>query len=278
MIRAGSLTVLAGLLLAAATPAQTPGGFQWKPGQVLTYRAEQATAVTEVISEGRAESRTKLTLTKRWQVLGVGADGVATLQMSLTHLRHEFTKTNGETLVYDSARPDEGDAQMREQLSRYVGSPLHVLAVNDRGQVVSVKECKFGAASRFETQPPFEIVLPDGGLTAGQGWERAYAITLEPPQGTGEKYPAVQSYVCKGLQNGAATVAVSTRLKSTPEGLLDRVPLFEFQPEGEVVYDTQTGRVLRVQMKIDKELTGHQGEGSSYQFTSSYTEQLVDNP
>src|SRR5262249_17425055 len=98
---------------------------------------------------------------------------------------------------------------------------------------------------------------------------------LDPPQGTGEKYPAVQRYSCKSLADGVATVTLATELKSQPEALGDRVPLFQTQPEGEVVYDVAAGRMRSATLKIEKELKGHHGEGSSTRFSSLYVEQYV---
>ncbi len=62
-----------------------------------------------------------------------------------------------------------------------------------------------------------------------------------------------------------------------PESLLDRVPLLQLQPEGEVVFDFKEGRLSRASLHIEKELKGHQGEGSSYRFQSTYTEEFIGN-
>ena len=60
-----------------------------------------------------------------------------------------------------------------------------------------------------------------------------------------------------------------------PDSLLDRVPLLQMQPDGEVVFDTRDGRLRRACLRIEKELKGHQGEGSCYRFQSTYTEEYL---
>jgi hypothetical protein len=70
-------------------------------------------------------------------------------------------------------------------------------------------------------------------------------------------------------------LGVTTTLSKLPAAAADRVPLLQMMPEGEVVFDPQTGVVRSIHLTIDKELTGHQGEGSSYHFKSSYTEEYV---
>jgi hypothetical protein len=276
MMRTGTWTLLAGLLMASAVPAQTVR-FRWQPGRVLTYNVSQVTTASEVVEGNKVETTNKLNESKRWHVLAVDAAGVATVQLSLTALRVETTTPRGENLLFDSAQPDKSDAQMREQLGRYVGQPLAVLRVDGLGQVIEVKECKYGPASRFESEPPFVVTLPGDGLKTGQTWGRSYHVTLEPPQGTGEKYSAAQKYVCRSVENGTATVALTTLLDTQPEALADRVPLLQVQPEGDIVFDTHIGLLRSARLHIDKELKGHQGENSSYHFQSTYTEQYTGN-
>jgi hypothetical protein len=165
---------------------------------------------------------------------------------------------------------------MCKELGRLVDQSLAVLRMDPQGKVLEVKESKHGPASRFDSELPFVLVLPAEGLKAGQSWERAYKITLEPPQGTGEKYDAVQQYECKSVTGRMATVALSTVLKTMPESLLDRVPLLQLQPEGEIVFDTQAGRLQKASLRIEREIKGYQGEGSSYRFQSTYLEEYAE--
>jgi hypothetical protein len=276
MIRNASLGLLIGLVLAVAAAAQAPAWrFHWQPGQVFTYRVEQSTAASEVVDGKKTEAKTRLANVKRWQVLDVDAAGVATMQLMLDSLRIETTTPAGEVLVFDSANPQAGDPQMREQLAKFVGQALAVLRVDPKGKVVEVKECKFGPASRFESEPPFVITFPEGA-SANQ-WERAYKITLTPPQGTNEQYEAVQKYVAQAVKGETMTVALTTAIKALPEAVADQVPLLQMQPEGEIVFNLATGLLEKASLKVDKELKDHQGEGSSYHFQSTYTEQHVGN-
>jgi hypothetical protein len=264
------------LALGSAAPAQTAGWrFHWEKGQVLTYRVEHTSTATEVAGGQTNGFSSKLTLTKRWQVKDVDAAGVATLELSLTAMRHEITPPSGKTLVFDSADADRSDAAMKEQLSKYVGTVLAVLRVDGLGRVVEVKESKHGPASKFDSDLPFKLVLPGAEVKEGAAWERSYKITLEPPQGTGEKYDARQTYTCQSLKDGAATVAFTTVLVNPPESVADRRPLLPMQTEGQVVFDAGAGVMKSARVRIDKELKGHQGEGSSYRLQSNYTEEYT---
>lgn len=279
MIRAGSLTLLVGWLLAVPAVAQNPQPvplkFRWQAGQVLHYRVEQTTAETEVVGGVKVESAMKLNNVKRWQVLAVDAAGVATVQQSLAALRIERKTPTGATALYDSADLEKSDPEMAKQLAKYVGSPLAVLRIDSLGKVVEVKESKHAPASRYENELPFTVLLPADGIWAGRYWDRQYQLTLEPPFGTGEKYPAAQRYVVKDMNAAQVTMTLTTAVKAPPE---DQAAVVQFQPEGEIVFDVQQGRLHKVRTAISKELKNHQGEESSYRFQGSYVEEYVNQP
>jgi hypothetical protein len=275
MFRAAFLGLVWGLLYVPVLTAQTNGTmFRWEQGQVLRYRVEHITSASETADNKTNETKTRLNLMKRWQVLEVDPAGIATIELSLTALRLETTTPNGSVLSFDSNNSDTSDPQMSEQLKKFVGQPLAVLRVDGLGKVVQIKESRHGPASRFESEPPFVLVFPEGALQEGSRWERSYKITLEPPQGTGDKYDAAQQCVCKSVNQGVAAIALTTTLKTQPESVLDRVPLLQLQPEGEVIFDLQAGRLKSANMHVDKELAGHQGKGSSYRFQSTYREEI----
>lgn len=274
MVRAGILALLVSVTAVATTSAQTaPWKFQWKKGQVLTFRAEHVTTVGETIKGHKVETQSKLKLVKRWQVTDVDDKGAATLQLSLAAMRNEQKRPNGEVLLFDSDQLEKSTPELREAMGKYLGQTLAVVRVDAIGRVIEVKQ---GSASRYESEPPFVVIFPLQAPQVGQAWNRPFQVILEPPLGTGEKHEAVQRYQCAKVEQGKATIRVSTQLKTQPENQLERIPLFQKQPEGEVVFDLENGRLLSVRLTIDKELKEHQGQDSSYQFHSVYTEESAD--
>jgi hypothetical protein len=276
-VSCAALLILFTHLSIASAQQPTVGRFVWRQGDVLTYRVEHVTKVSEVAAGTKLETSAKLQLLRRWQVLGVDAAGVATLQMSLVALRTEQTRPDGEVIVFDSANLDKSTQGLREQLAKMIGKPLAVVRVDSHGVVLEVKENHFGPASRFESEPPFALTLGNVTVSAGAAWERNYSVTVEPPQGTGEKYVAVQKYRCTSVTGNLATIALTTQFNKLPENALDRVPLLQHQPQGEVVFDLANGRMHQANLRIQEELQNQQGPGSSYRCVSSYKEQFVGN-
>jgi len=278
MNRAWLLALSVGLVVTPVAMAQDSAWrFRWQTGQVLKYQVEQNFTVTETANGKTTTLRVKLNNTKAWKILDVDQSGTATMQLSMLSLQMEQNTPAGETLTFDSTAPDKSTSQLREQLARYVGTPLAVLRVDATGRVVEVKDSKYGAASRFDSMPPFLIVLPGTTLAQGQTWARDYNITLDPPAGTGEKFAATQNYKCRVVQGVQTIVDFGTVLKNAPASVADQVPLLEKQTVGAVLFNNQLGCVQQAKIAVDKELKGHRGEGSSYRFQSTYTEKYLAN-
>jgi hypothetical protein len=269
--------LVAGLMLivAGATAAQEPR-WNWQQGQVLTYQVEHVSKITNTTASGSATSQNQLKVVKRWQVIAVEPGGTATLQLSLASMVMQATTPRGDVMTFDSNNPEGSTPQLREQMKKYVGAPLAVLRIDGTGKVVEVKESRGGAASRFENELPFHALLPAQVPTVNQGWERSYRITVEPPQGTGEKFDAIQRYTCKSITDKELVIAFKTELKTPPEAKADSIPLFNFQPEGEVIFDRATGRMKQATHQTIRELKDHDGPGSSYRFESRYREELIE--
>jgi hypothetical protein len=260
------------LVMASLASAQAPR-FRWQTGQVLLYRTEHNTVASYVMGDSKSETKTRVQSIKRWQVMGVDDAGVATLQMALQALFFETVPPDGEALTFDSAHLDKSNPALRKQYENYVGQPLVVVRIDGQGKVVEVKEAHSGySAAKYESDPAFKFLLPSEALKADLTWERSYQITLEPPQGAGEKYAAAQRYICKGIADNMATVSLTTEVKGTPAAQEDQVPLWQVQPEGEIVFDVQAGRLQKATLRIDKEA---KIEGGSTRFQSVYVEQYA---
>lgn len=274
-LRIGMNLILLLLVTKTFAADSEAGLFQWKKGQILTYQVNHSTQALEIISDAKTEFKNQLELTKRWKVEEVAKDGMATLSLHLEAIKIQTTTPKGDVISFDSSKPKEGTPQLKEQMEKYIGPRIAMIVVDNQGRVRSVKESNFGSASKYEMELPFGLVVPPGQIQKGTQWIRPYHITVEPPQGTGEKIDSNQKYECLAISGSKATIKVSTELKQPPTAAADLFPLLPFLVEGEVTLDTSKGVVLETTLKTDKTLKGHQGENSSYQFLSVFKESLV---
>ncbi|GIW82731.1 MAG: hypothetical protein KatS3mg105_4538 [Gemmatales bacterium] len=275
MYRDVVVTAVLVVVAASSVRSEVSPRFHWRKGEVLTYRVTQKTSASESVDGKQFATQTRLQHVKQWRVVDVDAAGIATLELSLKSLKLETTTPSKTVLRFDSQDPEKSDADLARQLSQYVGVPIAVLRVDSLGQVVEVQESKFVPASRFESEPPFVVVLPKETLKKDRRWVRRYQITLPPPQGIGEKYDAVQQFDCTAIHSPMATIHFHSTVKNLPENLTERIPLLQHLPKGEAVFDTETGRLNKAHSIIDQTLENYRGEGTSYHFQSDYVEEFV---
>jgi hypothetical protein len=275
MSRSGLIVGLL-LLVAGSASAQEPR-WRWTQGQVFTSQVEHVSKITNATTARTVTMQNQIKAVRRWQVLAVEPGGVATLQLSLASLNMQTTTPGGDVLTFDSSNPMAAPAQLREQMAKYVGGPLATLRVDGTGKVLEVKESKGGPVSRYENELPFHVLLPVQVPVVNQGWERSYQITVEPPQGTGEKFEAIQRYTCKAINDKELVIAYKTELQNPPAAKADSIPLLNFQPEGEATFDRTTGRMKSATHSTIRELKDHEGPGSSYRFESRYREDWKGN-
>lgn len=245
--------------------AQDAPRLRWTVGQVLLYRTEHNTTMTQTTGENKAESKTAVRTTKRWLVTAVDTQGIATMQLSLTAMQHERTTSTGDKLTFDSADPEKATPQLKAALSKFLDKTIAVLRVDPYGRVVEVKE-SIAPTTSYEHELPFLAMLPGAMPKAGQAWDRVYKITLAPPLGTGEKYDAVQKYTCKEAKDDLLTLTLKTELKTPPTATADGVPLWQMLPEGEIVVDLKNGRLKSAALGVDREMK--QGDKGSVKFQS----------
>jgi hypothetical protein len=269
------------LTFALLTPSQSPAApavrFKWTADQTHTYKVTQHTLVRETTLDPKtekpvvSEAKTNLTLTKKWLVKSVDANGVATLEMSITAMKNEFRKSDGTTLERDSANPEHA-----REMAAYLNVPIVTLRVDSQGRIVEVKETKGGSAARLHAELPFRMTLPDAAPAFGSTWERTFTMKLDPPLGTGESYEFLQKFSVAANADHLLSAMVATTLKAPPKTLAERVPLVPMLWSGNVYFNTRAGKYHAARLKVKAELPNYQGEGTKFEYESVYTEDAVE--
>ena len=263
------------LVVAAASPAAgQPPRFCFLPGQVLTYKVQHTTKVSETTLDEKTEkpvtteTETALNLTRTWTVTAVDPAGVATLDMRITQLRQSHRQGAEPPAVKDSADPAAA-----KEMAGYLNTPVVTVRIDARGQLVAVTASKQGNPARLQAELPFRLVLPEGVPADGQTWTRPFAVKLDPPHGTGESYAYTQTYRYKPSKSGSWHV--STRLDAPPKAAGERVPLVPLLWEGTIRFDEAAGIFTGADLVTHTELPNHLGDGSKFEYRSNYTEELV---
>ena len=275
-----TIALVVALIIAGVSAAADPPKFVWAAGDTLTYKVSQTTTVDELtLDEGAkkptaVKTVTTLTSTKQWAVKAVGKDGTASLEMTVTALRQEITQTVADkkpvNRVIDSANAEDAAGMP------FLNKPVLTVAVDTAGKVVEAKSDHKAAADRLEVELPFRLVWPAKMPAANDTWERAFVLKLPPPLGTGEKFDATQTYTFRGTKDVYAVVGLTTAVKELPTDPAVVAALAPLLWEGDVFFNTKTGRYHGAKLTAKKEVANHRGEGTKFAYTSEYTEAAAD--
>ena len=265
------------MLVNAVHGAEIPV-FKFKKDQILIYKVVQTTQLSETILDEKTgkpidqKSDTRHTVIRCWKITAVDEQGTATMAMTIKSMKWNRTTSMGDSETFDS---DKVDNLNKQEMTKLIGPVLAVIRVSKSGKLVEVKESHAGTSSRFATDLPLKVMLPEQEVAEGFSWDRTFPIVLDPPHGTGEKYQAVQKFTILPPENGYLTIGAQTTIKDMPSQPSEQLPLLALLMEGKVYVHQKSGKFIAARLKIRKEIMNHQGEGTKCLFESSYTEDLM---
>ncbi|MBY0589333.1 hypothetical protein K2X85_19330 [bacterium] len=265
----------ASLLGISSASAQIPFAFKFKEGSPLVYQTSHVTKVDVVTPKESNSSVASVKQKKRWDVKKVDSLGVATLELTIEALAIEQSDPTGETIKYDSTDLPQSDSKLAEQLKNVTGRPIMQVDLDSDGTIKAYKHLT--QRNDVLRELPFQVTVPADRLpTAGTTWRRDFPITIEPPLASPPR-------TLRGVQNCTVSESNSNKLVIDVEcKLIDEVkepklmvPVVQFLPKGTVVLDPKAGRMVSAQMKTQEVVKNFQGEGSTYTFSSTYSEELL---
>lgn len=262
-------------VLAAGTSAtaQVPFKFQFKAGQPLTYRTSHETRVEVKQGEETSASTSKVQQVKRWDVRKVDSFGVATLVLTVQALSLEQIEPDGESIHFDSEDPEGSNPQLAEQLKAVVGQPILEVQIDKHGHMKHYKH--LGDKEEVLRELPFVVTIPGESLPAKNlQWKRDFPIQLDPPLGNHETLRGMQICAIEEATTDRILISVRNEVVDEIKEPKRRVPIVQFLPKGIVELDPRSGRMVKVQMKIDETIKDFDGEGGTYKFASEYVEEL----
>jgi len=286
--RPASLPALLGVLLcvsAAPLHAQSVTlRYNWKQGDVLTYRSTVRTTSTMTGGpSGQATFEQTMGQTLKVTVAAVGADGTATLRQEIVSVTLEMSSPAGK-MAYDSAKPPASNADpsvlaMSKTMGAMVGEAISVtMAANGAvrridgtqkiidklmadlprdpmagGLAQNIKAMLGEAALRSSLEQSFSR-LPDGPVKPGDTWTAEQSIGAD----TIGKIVGSSTFTLKAIEGtgdaALARVAVSLSLRQQDvpaSGSSMSVRLGSSKGQGELVFRIGQGIVERNSMNTD---------------------------
>ena len=284
-VRGGALALA---LTVSAVPALAQAvtlRYQWKQGDVLTYRTVVRTTTKSTGGpNGQETFEQALTQTLKLTVAAVDVDGTATLRQSIEAVTIDVTTPAGK-LSYDSAKPIDADADPRVQamaktLGGMVGEAISVTIsptgairridgaakVADKlianlpkdpmsgGLAQNIKRMLSDDVLRTSLEQSFSR-LPDLPVKPGDTWKAEQSVG---PDASG-KVIGTSTFTLKAVEGSGdaavarVAVALALRQEEVPSAGASSVRKLDAgsKGDGEVLFDVARGRINTNSMRTD---------------------------
>jgi len=231
-------------------------------------------ALTETTMNGTTQTVETMTdSTKTWRVIGVDADGRATLEHSVDDVTMTSRTSDRGEIRWESggtAEPPPGYEGVRQSL----GVPLVRLVVGPDGRIHDRRElrpCPPSASGDLVVVP-----LPDGPVAPGTEWTVPQEVVVAVPGGPRKAVRTRLRYRLVDVADGRATIRVDTTVLTPVDDPRLEARLLERIWDGEIRFDVEAGRVESRRTGIDRRVVGFGGPQSSVRYKASLEERVVD--
>jgi hypothetical protein len=112
-------------------------------------------------------------------------------------------------------------------------------------------------------------------IKPGVSWSIADEVKLLLDDGSIKKVQTQQQYKLEKVENGVATIAVSTVVLTPINDPKLKSQLVQREQTGTIKFDIDAGRLLHKQLDIDQQVFGFSGADSHMQYLSRLTEEPV---
>lgn len=271
------------LLLGTACPAEEPVAtpeaavrleYHFRPGEHLDMRVAHR-ALSETTMNGTTQTVETMTdSTKRWTVVAVDDEGLATLEQSVDDVTMRSRTSDRGSIRWSSDSEDEPPPGY-ELVRTSLGVPLARLVVDRHGRIIERRELRPCPPS--STGDLVVVPLPVEAVAPGAEWTIPDEFVVEVPNGPRKSVRTRLRYRLESITDGVATIHVDTTVLTPVDDPRLEARLLERIWEGAILFDIEAGRVTTRRTGIDRRVVGFGGPQSSVRYKATLEERLVEH-
>jgi hypothetical protein len=271
------------LLLGTVSPAEEPAAsadpavrleYRFRPGEHLDMRVAHR-ALSETTMNGTTQMVETMTdSTKRWTVVAVDDEGLATLEQSVDDVTMRSRTSDRGSIRWSSDSEDEPPPGY-ESVRTSLGVPLARLVVDRHGRIIERRELRPCPPS--STGDLVVVPLPEESVAPGAEWTIPDEFVVEVPNGPRKAVRTRLRYRLESITDGVATIHVDTTVLTPVDDPRLEARLLERIWEGAILFDIEAGRVTTRRTGIDRRVVGFGGPQSSVRYKATLEEQLVEH-
>lgn len=264
--------------------------YRFRPNQVVAYRVEHTSTITETKANRIHITRNETTNQKHFTVISAQPDGSAILETVLDRVKMSVRFNKQKPNTYDSAT-DKNPPQGFSAVAKTIGRALVRIKVEANGRLmatvpllsrkIQARVVPYKGPSKPSNDPSknFLTVFPTKPVRVGETWsDRKLKPRLRVSaggRGLYQEFPMIRTYRLVSMKENLATIQIETvSLKPLSEVGL-QIQASQLMPSVTIVFDTRRGLIVSRTTSTNSKVHGFSGAGSLLHVVSKRVETLV---
>jgi hypothetical protein len=256
--------------------------YQFHRGETVRYKVVQLTATNTRVggildkktnrpTEVFDKVQTRSISTKAWKVVQVNDEGHATFVHTVEDV-DMWSHIAGRKEVRYNSKTDAKPPKGYEGVAKNLGQTLATITIDSTGKVLKRVDKDGYSAIRGE-----QIVdrLPPQPVRIGDQWFCPHEIIVADNDGRYQRIKTRKLYRLEKVSAGVATIHVQTQVLTPIHSPAIEAKLVKWLTEGNLKLDLDAGRVLSLELNLDKTVMGFAGPNSRMEYLARRTETLL---
>lgn len=256
--------------------------YQFRPGETIRYEVVQLTATNTRVggildketnrpTEVFDKVQTRSVSTKAWTVVDVNDEGHATF----VHMVEDVDMWNhfaGRKEMRYNSKTDAKPPKGYEQVAKNLRQPLATVTIDSTGKVI--KRVDRDGYSGIKGEQIVDRVPPQP-VGIGDQWYCPHEIIVADNDRRFQRVKTRKLYRLDKVSAGVATIHVQTQVLTPIHSPAIEAKLVKWLTEGNLKFDIEAGRILSLELNIDKKVMGFAGPNSCMDYLARRAEKLL---
>jgi hypothetical protein len=249
--------------------------YQFRPGETIRWEVLDRKLIRTKMADATQVTETLSKSVKAWRVTEVDDGGTVTFEHLVERADMRSRFSDGKEVCYNS-QSDQQPPPGFEDFAASIGRPVVEVTMDVRGEILQRRR-KSLRASTHNKEGQMTVPLPEEAVPVGHRWSYSHNVDQPLENGTVKKIKILQTFELKSVKTGVATIAVATKILTPIHDPALEAKLIDRELSGEVRFDVDAGRVLGLQMDLDRRVVGFAPNhpASSLHYRKRFTERLL---
>lgn len=251
--------------------------YVWRKGDIMawdvTHRNRTVTTITNTTESVDAACQSE----KVWEVMAVNADGAGTFTNTVPWAVMREKRDDGVMRTYDSRR-DVLAPDGFESAPESLGVELARITIDARGRQVDREDFRMTTIIQQANQAYVVVPFPEEPVAVGGSWDFKYPVYVPLGDGSLTRIEMMQKYTLTRVEGDVATITYGTKVLMPVQDAGIQAQLMDRLYDGTYLFNLKDGRSQAITQKVDQNVVGFRGAGSSVKMLIEFNEKFQPQP